>query len=193
MHLQPVVFTNYHLLKSKRHSKYTEAILSYLPDARILYKSKNKVGDDLSRSKLRFILSNPALKYGWYLGLVSLLLFLIFNAKRKQRIIQTITPLENSTVAFTKTIGNLYFETKDYTNLIHKKITYFLEYIRRTFYLDTQILDDKFVKNLASKASKNHKDIKTLVDQIAHFRAKAIHTEQDLLDLITLIEDFYTQ
>ena len=49
------------------------------------------------------------------------------------------------------------------------------------------------VKNLASKASKNHKDIKTLVDQIAHFRAKAIHTEQDLLDLITLIEDFYTQ
>ncbi len=193
LHLQPIVFTNYHLLKSKRHSKYTEAVLSYLPDARILYKLKNKVGDDLSRSKLRFILSNPALKYAWHLGLVSLLLFLIFNAKRKQRIIKTITPIENSTVAFTKTIGNLYFETKDYTNLIHKKITYFLEYIRRTYYLDTQILDDKFVKNLASKASKTHKDIKTLVDQIAYFKAKATHTEQDLLDLITLIEDFYTE
>lgn len=192
LHLQPMAFTNYHLLKSKRHSNYTEAVLSYLPNENILYKSKNKIGADLSKSKLRFILSKPALKYAWYVGLVSLLLFLIFNAKRKQRIIKTITPLENSTVAFTKTIGNLYFETKDHTNLIHKKITYFLEYIRRVYYLDTQLLDYKFVKNLASKSNKNNKDIKALIDLIAVLRAKANHTEQDLLDLNTLIEDFYT-
>ena len=46
------------------------------------------------------------------------------------------------------------YETKDHDNLIEKKITYFLEYIRRVYYLDTQILNDKFVKNLSLKSGK---------------------------------------
>ena len=84
--------------------------------------------------------------------MVSLLIFILFNAKRKQRVVKVIKPLENSTIAFTKTIGNLYYETKDHNNLIDKKITYFLEFIRRKYYLDTQLLDEKFMKNLKETA-----------------------------------------
>jgi len=68
---------------------------------------------------------------------------------------------------------------------------YFLEYIRRNYFLDTQILDDKFVKNLSLKANKKQEDIKILVNKIAYLRAKTNCTEQDLLDLNKLIEDFY--
>ena len=192
LHLQPIVFTNYSLLKSKKHQAYTQTVLSYLPNhTNLLYKTKYSKNGSLGSSKLRFILSKPALRYAWYLGLLSLLLFLIFTAKRKQRIIKQIITLENSTIAFTKTIGNLYYETKDHSNLIRKKITYFLEYIRRVYYLDTQFLDDKFVKNLASKANKTPSEITILIDTIVSLRAKTNHTEQDLLDLNTLIEDFY--
>src|SRR5690606_21049384 len=124
----------YQLLK-KDNQKYAAAILSYLPDEPIFYDYHEKVGQELGSSPLRFILSKPALRAAWYLGLISLVLFMIFNAKRKQRIVKVIKPLENTTVAFTKTIGNLYYETKDHNNLIDKKITYFLEYIRRVYYL----------------------------------------------------------
>ena len=85
---------------------------------------------------------------------------MIFNAKRKQRIVKVVKPLENTTVAFTKTIGNLYYETKDHNNLIDKKITYFLEYIRRVYYLDTQMLNEKFIKNLTSNLEKIKKPSK---------------------------------
>ena len=105
--------------------------------------------------------------------------------------VKTITPLGNSTLEFIKTIGNLYYETKDHNNLVDKKITYFLEYIRRVYYLDTQVLDEKFVKNLALKTNRSKKDITTLVNAIAQLRAKPEVTEQDLLDLNTLIEEFH--
>ena len=190
LHLQPIVFTNYHLLK-KDNNSYAAAALSYLPDNSIFYDYHGKSTQELGSSPLRFILNNPALRAAWYLGLLSLVLFMIFNAKRKQRVVKVIKPLENTTVAFTKTIGNLYYETKDHNNLIDKKITYFLEYIRRVYYLDTHLLDEKLVKNLAVKSGKEKESTKKLVDLIVYLKAKHVCTENDLLNLNTMIEDFY--
>ena len=191
IHLQPIAFTNYHLLK-KSNQKYASSVMSYLNDDTIYFDSRNKVGNELGSSPLRFILSQPALRWAWYLALITTLLFMIFNAKRKQRIVKVIQPLKNTTVDFTKTIGNLYYETKDHDNLIEKKITYFLEYIRRVYYLNTQLLDDKFVRNLSLKSGKNEADVKKLINQIVHLKAKTSCNEADLLRLNKAIEDFYT-
>lgn len=191
LHLQPIAFTNYSLLK-KNNKKYTEAVLGYLPKDNIYYNSLNKANTNVSGSKLRFILSQDALRYAWYLGLISLLLFLIFNAKRRQRIVKEIKPHENTTVAFTKTIGNLYYETKDHNNLVEKKITYFLEYLRRVYFLDTQVLDERFTKLLIQKSGKDKEQIQQLVKSIVHLKAKPQCTEADLINLNKQIEDFYT-
>lgn len=190
LHLQPVVFTNYQLLKNN-NQKYAAAALSYLPDETLYYDYHTKLGQELGSSPLRFINSQPALRAAWLLGLATLLLFMIFNAKRKQRIVKVIKPLENTTVAFTKTIGNLYYETKDHNNLIEKKMMYFLEYIRRVYYIDTQLLDEKFIKNLTIKSGKDKEITKKLIDLIVYLKAKPECTEVDLLNLNTTIEDFY--
>ncbi|WP_299892113.1 DUF4350 domain-containing protein [uncultured Lacinutrix sp.] len=190
LHLQPTAFTNFNLLK-KDNKKYTEALLAYLPETTIFYDSVNKKRKEMGNSKLRFILSKPALRYAWYLALLSLIFFMIFNAKRRQRIIKVIKPHENTTVGFVKTIGNLYFETKDHNNLIEKKIMYFLEHIRSAYYLDTQFLDEKFSKNLALKSGKNKTEIKKLISTISFLRAKQNCTEDDLLNLNKQIEGFY--
>jgi hypothetical protein len=163
-----------------------------LDDGNIYFDSPNKNTHALGDSPLRFVLSQPALKAAWYLGLVSLFLFFIFNAKRKQRIVKVIKPLENTTVAFTKTIGNLYYETKDHDTIIDKKITYFLEHIRRVYYLDTQILDDKLVKSLTLKSGRDLENVKKLINLIVYLKAKPVCNEADLLALNTVIEDFYT-
>lgn len=194
LHLQPVAFTNYQLLK-KDNKKYIEAVMSYLSDETIHFDARDKLRNKITRaqgdSPLRFIFSQPTLRWAWSLLLLTTVIFMIFNAKRKQRIVKVIKPLSNTTIDFTKTIGNLYYETKDHRNLIVKKITYFLEYVRRVYYLDTQILDDKFVKNLALKSGKDQKDIKKLIHLIALLRSKYLCTEADLLKLNKAIEDFY--
>lgn len=189
LHLQPVAFTNYNILK-RDNKKYVQSALAYLPDDTIYFDSKSKKVTKLGNSKLRFILSQPALRYAWYLALLAIPVFMIFNAKRKQRIVKVIKPLENTTVAFTKTIGNLYYETKDHDNLVSKKITYFLEYLRRVYYLDTQYLDDKFIKTLSQKSGKDIEDVKKLIRSITYTRAKIDCSEDDLLRLSKQIEDF---
>ncbi|WP_405296731.1 DUF4350 domain-containing protein [Algibacter sp. Ld11] len=192
LHLQPVVFTNYHLLK-KNNKKYAEAALSYIANDTIHFDSVNKIGSDLGSSPLRFILKTPALRWAWYLALFALVCFMIFNAKRRQRIVKIIKPNENTTVAFTKTIGNLYYETKEHDTIIDKKITYFLEYLRREYFLDTQILDERFIKNLSLKSNKKEDTIKRLINLILQLKAKRHLEEADLLRLNKAIEAFYNK
>jgi len=188
LHTQPVAFTNYHLLK-ENHAEYASNVLSYIDNGQIFWFLKNQSGIVVSSSPLRYILSQPALKWAMYIALIGILIFMIFTAKRKQRIIKIIKPLSNTTVDFTKTIGNLYFQEGNHNNIIQKKIIYFLEKIRQEYLLDTMILDDVFIKKLHHKTGRKIEDIERVVYLINQHR-KNYHQaiESDLIALNTAIE-----
>ena len=150
-------------------------------------------GDVEEKSDLSWFMQQVSFKWAWYLALILTLLFIIFNAKRKQRIIEIIKPLENTTVAFVKTISNLYFETQDHRNLIEKKITYFLEKIRRDYNIDTSVLNDEFIDRLSSKSGKKKETIKKLINYINWLRTKNEFFEDNLLKLNKHIEEFYSK
>jgi hypothetical protein len=191
LHTQPVAFTNFHLLK-KNNFEYAEKVLSYLPKADVIWYTKNQNGEKISSSPLRFIFSQPALKSAWFLFLIGMLLFMIFNAKRRQRVVPIIKPLQNSSIDFTKTIGNLYFQEGEHGNLIDKKIIYFLEKIRSQYLLETAILDDNFIKKLHQKSGKNLVEIQNIVFMINHHRKNNFQSvESDLLELNSAIERFF--
>lgn len=189
LHTQPVAFTNFHLLKDEHH-KYAEGVLGYLPNRNIFFDSPNKYGVEESSSPLRFILSQPPLRWAWFISLLTLLVFILFNVKRKQRIVKIINPLENTTLDFTKTIGNLFYETKDHENVVRKKITYFLEHIRNDYLMDTQVLDEVFIKRLALKAGKDKDEIEDLISLIIKLKKKVHFQEYDVLNITEAIERF---
>lgn len=188
LHTQPVAFTNYNLLK-KDYYQYAENVLSYIPKGNVFWYNKTLNDKRISSSPMRYIWSQPALKSAWYLGLIGILIFMIFNAKRKQRIVPIIKPLQNLTVDFTKTIGNLYYQEGDHTNIIDKKIIYFLEKIRTDYLLDTSKLDDDFIMKLHYKTGKDEKDIRDVVQLINDHR-NSYHgsLEEDLIKINTAIE-----
>ncbi|TYA84277.1 DUF4350 domain-containing protein [Seonamhaeicola marinus] len=195
LHLQPKVFTNYNLLKGDRY-KYVESLISYLPDDNIYFDSYSKYqnsydGDVEQESDLSWFLDQLAFRWAWYTAVIFGILFMIFNAKRRQRIIKIITPLQNTSVAFVKTISNLYFETKDYKNLIDKKITYFFEKVRSDYNLDTEELNEEFITKLAAKAGKKKEDVKTLINYIKLIQSKREYYEDNLVKLNKYIENFY--
>ncbi|MBC3757612.1 DUF4350 domain-containing protein [Hyunsoonleella sp. SJ7] len=197
LHTEPKAFTNYNILKENRY-EYVENVLSYLPDDDIYFDSYIKLqsaysGDVEEKSNLSWFLEQLSFRWAWYTALIFALLFMIFNAKRRQRIIPIIKPLQNTTVAFVKTISNLYIDTKDYNNLIHKKITYFLEKIRTDFNLDTSKLDDDFIVKLAGKAGRKTEDVKQLITYIKWLRTKEELFEQNLITLNKHIEAFYSK
>lgn len=195
LHLEPKAFTNYNMLKDDRH-KYAEGIISYLPDGDVYFDSYTKIETGYpadKKSNLSWFLEQLSFRWAWYTALVFTLLFMIFNAKRRQRIIKIMKPLQNTTVAFVKTVSNLYFDIKDHKNLIDKKITYFLEKIRTDYNLDTTVLNDDFITKLASKTGKKKENVKQLIDYINWLKHRNEHFEVHLLTLNKYIETFYSK
>ncbi len=154
LHTEPLIVTNYYLLKPG-NEKFVADVFSYLPDRETIWFTGGKRSVAESQSPLRFILSKPALRYAWWLFLGGLLLFVIFNAKRKQRIVPIVEPLKNRSVEFVKSIGNLYLQEGDFHDMMAKKAQYFLNRVRMDYLLDTQNLDEKFVHSLHLKTGKS--------------------------------------
>lgn len=187
LHLQPVAFTNYYLLKE--NAQYTQEVLGYIaPNEKIYWNVNQYENQNLSESPLRYILSKPALRWAWYLSLISLLFFMIFNAKRRQRIIPIKEPLKNTTVDFTKTIGNLYYQEKDHQNIAEKKIVFLLEKIRNEYYIDTFNLDETFINRLHQKTGNDKTVIENVVQLIKKIRNQSQTTEKELINFNELLE-----
>jgi hypothetical protein len=84
-----------------------------------------------------------------FLGAV--LVFILFNAKRRQRVVPIIEPLKNTSVDFIRSIGNLYMQEGDFHDMMAKKSQYFLSKVRTELLIDTQVLDEEFEKKLHLK------------------------------------------
>lgn len=186
LHLQPIAFTNYYLLKN--NYKYIESVCSYIDSEKIFWNVEGAEESSISSSPLRFIFSQPALKWAWYLSLFGIIFFMIFNAKRRQRVIPISEPVKNTTIEFAKTIGNLYFLEKNHKDIAEKKIVYFLEKIRKEYYLETSVLDESFINRLHQKTSKEKVDIVRAINKIIFIKNSSSIIEKDLVELNTLIE-----
>jgi len=188
LHTQPAVFSNYHLLKGD-HYKYTEKLVEHIEPGTIFWQNGSvRLGPGESSSKLRYIMQQPALRAAWQLGLLGLLFFMFFNARRKQRIIPEITPMRNTTIDFAKTIGNLYYQEGNHHTIIEKKVIYLLEKIRTDYLIDTSSLDDDFIEKLHLKTGKPFEDIQKAVRLINKHRRELQSTEADVIAINKAIE-----
>jgi len=179
LHLDPEAFTNFYLLKNA-DAGYVENVLTLMPHERV-YFFTNDARDDVNGSLLRFLYRNVALRWAWWLLLGGILVFIIFNAKRRQRIIPIITPLTNTTVEFVQTIANLYRQEGDHGTLAEKKVVYFLERVRQEFLVDTTKLDDAFIKRLHLKSGKPEEDIRRVCDLINNFKRNRFSINEEEL------------
>ncbi len=188
IHTTPEAYSNYYLLKDNKD--YVANTFSYLDDSPLYWDDYKKSGRVVIDSPMRFVLNQTALKWAYYLTMVGLLLFVIFKAKRAQRIIPIIKPLENSSVEFARTVGTLYHQNKDYTNLIQKKLNYFLTELRNRYFIDTSALNEKTIQQLAAKSGKPIEEVKQLLELIIQLKNKTVHNEQDAITLTKKITAF---
>lgn len=185
----PQAYSNYYMLKGNQD--YVAHTFSYLQNKGLLYwDNYKKSGRIIINSPMRFVLTQPALKWTYYLTILGILLFVLFRGKREQRIIPVIEPLKNSSVEFAQAVGSLYHQNKDYTDLIHKKLNYFLAYLRNRYQIDTSQLDEKTIQVLASRAGKEVGETKKLIEYIVALKQKNTHTEQDSIELNKRITAF---
>ncbi|RNA60628.1 hypothetical protein D1631_01120 [Chryseobacterium nematophagum] len=187
VHSEPLFLTNYYLLK-RGNAKYAQDIFSYLQNRETLWFVENNTQE--STFFMRFILSKPALKYAWWIFLGGLILFIFFNAKRKQRVVPLLDPLKNTSVDFVKSIGNLYLQEGDFHDMMNKKSQYFLNKVRLDLLIDTQNLNEDFAKKLHLKTGKTMEMINEAVVLIKKAQDPyASVMKEDLARLNSLLDE----
>ena len=194
IHTAPLCFSNYFMLK-RNNASYSAKALSFLPTniKHIYWDEYYKLGPEGSGNPLRFILTNRWLKWAFRIAMLTIVLFVLFEMKRKQRIIPVIPPLRNSTLDFVQTVGNVYFNQRNNKNIALKKINYFLEFVRSGFLLTTSHLNDEFIQLLAKKTGIAETETSRLINNIHHFNNSEQITDTDLLELNHQIDSFYAK
>jgi len=153
LHTSPLAFSNYHLLTNDGKI-YGERVLSYLSDGPIYYDTRRLKQKDRNKKErkqedktdsnpnsfnqegpLQYVLAQPSLRSAWYLMLAMAFLYLIFRAKRKQRIIPVLEENRNESLSFIATIGRLSFMQNNHRKLAQQKYTLFLGYVKEQYNL----------------------------------------------------------
>lgn len=204
IHLAPRIFSNYFLLTNDNFA-YFEYVTAYLRfDPQYVYwdeyykdfssarKNNNQDNNNSNDqfSSLNVIKQNPPLLWAFYLALAGILLFVAFNIKRKQRIIETIKPNSNATVAFTETIGRLYLQQKNNKNISEKMITYFYEYLRKKYFISTSVINSEFINSLSGKSGIPQNETNELFELIKNIQLQENVTDEELLKLNGKIDYF---
>jgi len=185
----PLIFTNICLL-SGSNQEFLSGMLSYLPIGPLIWTEYYHVGRMEAGTPLRFILTTEPLRWAYYITVFSIILFVIFEMKRKQRIIPVIKPLENTTMEFVQTVGTLYYQSLPHKNIAEKKIHFLMDEIRSKYWINTGKLDMTFVRLLAGKTGREEGEIQNLVNIILNIQSKEKISEADLIELNTKIENF---
>lgn len=190
LHTFPELFTNYNILKSP-NQQHTANVLSYIKsDKPILWDSYYKTGKSKISSPIYYLLNSKYLKWAYYMALIGVLFFIIFEGKRKQRNIPIITPLKNQTIAFTQTIANMYFEKQEHKNIAEHKISYLLEFVRLKLHIPTSKIDDTFYNFVASRSGNSYEDVEKLFKFCDEIHLKNQISNEELIQLNKMIEEF---
>jgi hypothetical protein len=186
----PLAFTNIYLLASD-NSEFISSTLSALPDKDVSWTEYYHIGRMESGSPLRFILTTEPLAWAYYITIASILIFMVFEAKRKQRIIPIVTPLQNTSLEFVSTIGNLYFQNGDHKNIAEKRIAFLLEYIRTNYLVRTSTFNEEFYAGVSKKSGHSPEEIRDLFKMIIYINSSTMISPEQLMSLNKKIEQFF--
>ncbi len=176
----PLLFTNYGMLEGNTFV-YIFRLMSYLADLPV-YRTEAYVKTDAmlvaEQSPFREFIKRPPLRWALYLALLGVVLFMIFTARRRQRVIPIMSKPANRSLEFIQLIGTLYYQRKDHVDLVRKKFKLFAEELRKTAGVDISDVntDDREYLLLAEKTGMNSDRLKKVIRQIR----LVLHSEDNI-------------
>jgi hypothetical protein len=186
----PLMFTNYGTLDGNNAS-YAFRLLSYMKGMPLIrldsYRDARGTG---AATPLRYIMKEPPLRWAFFAALAVILLFMVFTAKRRQRAIPFVCPPANESLRFTLLVANLYYQRKDYRDMLRKKYLHFCAELKRTEGLDLQSdeRDETLCRRLAEKMRQEYAAVWPAFRELKYLlRDEARVDEDDMTGKIDLL------
>lgn len=198
LHSSPLVFTNY-FLTDPRKVAYASSVFSHLDGKDLIWDEFSKIpisGENNSyNSPLYYILQQPSLKYAWWLLLFTVVIYVVFASKRKQRAIPVREPKSNTSLEFINMISGLHYKNGNHLDMAHKKMKYFLYFVRSKYGIHAEKFRDEHIRRLAEKSKVNLTDVEVIFSRyyLIEQKFKTNIEANRLVDLYDSIDNFYKQ
>lgn len=208
MHTTPIIFSNYYMIKDSTMN-YCRDALSYIGDGNVYWDEENRSYDHNaptprnenqeiskpSEGPLEFVLSEPSLRTAWYILLVATLLYLMFGAKRKQRIVQPMENMENTSIEYAEVISQMFMRQRDHKKLVLMKMDLFKSFLRERFKLKLpstfQDENDAFYAEISLKSNIHSEHIKSIFEDYKYLSSITSVETPEMFRFHQKIEHFY--
>ncbi|MDL2323320.1 hypothetical protein LJC52_04955 [Bacteroidales bacterium OttesenSCG-928-A17] len=191
----PLLFTNYSLLYDPTRP-FFERSVAYLKGKPLVRTEYYKVGSQQKSGKspslFRVLKSNPSSRWAYYLAIAGILLFMVFTAKRKQKVIPVIDPPRNRILDFVDSITSLYLSKNNNTDILQKRYVYWAEEIHKKYGID--IINEEhtpsFYNKFATKTGMGASDARQLILTLESLKFQPEISDKELMDIITTLNKF---
>jgi len=192
LHAFPYLFTNYHMLYQNNQVCISES-LGYLPDSDITIWDQfyNLEGQRSAQSPFTVFNRYRSFRWAYWTSVAGVLVFILFTAKRRQRIIPLVKAKRNATLDFVRTIGDLYFNRADHSDLIQKKIALLKGQIQKTYRVELSGFSDEEAGHVASRAGMREADVIKLFRYIRSIAARTGHNSNTVRTLQQHLDRFF--
>jgi hypothetical protein len=195
IHKTPIAFSNISLLEEK-NIEHLEKVLSKIDYKSIVFNvpAKPKIPRGNPRkakeSPLQFILSNDALAWAYYTIIGGLILFLIFNLKRRQKAIAILPSKNNSTLEFADAVSKVYFQKHNNQNLVKHKQRIFTTFIRTRYQINPAKDLKEYARMISAKSGIESGDVEKILNTFESYLKLKEVTDDQLIVLHKLIDNF---
>ncbi|MGZ4098065.1 MAG: DUF4350 domain-containing protein [Bacteroidia bacterium] len=185
----PDVFANTFIVKhANRELAYT--VLTLLKNKELVWDEYYKTYNVSNYSMLKFILESDALYTAYLLLFFTLILYMIFEGRRRQRAIPVLEPVTNSTLEFVNVISHVYFNNKSHQSIAVERIKFFYESVRKKFHVNTNDISEEFIEEITVLSGIERKFVKQLFSYCEKIRQAHEISEYDLIELNRQITNF---
>ena len=168
---EPLLLTNYGILDEQANGLVFRLMSQFrgLPIVRTeAYTPQAEINEE---TPLRFWLQNEPLRWAIYLTLGGLLLFCMFYARRRQRVIPVVEEPANRSLEFVKLIGTLYHQKHINRDLLQKKYSYFGKTLRRMTMIDVEDVESRKenIAQIAIRTGMPEAEVRMILDRVDRY------------------------
>jgi hypothetical protein len=120
-----------------------------------------------------------------------MILYALFESKRRQKAIAIIAPVQNDSLEFVKILGGFYFKTSEHRNMAEKKWRFLTEYIRSKYNINYDRKDTTFAEKLSRKSGYPLDEVTAMLNMAIDYLRRDSMTEEELMQLNHSINKFY--
>ena len=168
---EPILMTNYGILDTETNELVFRLMSQFRGLPIVRTEAYGPYTEFETDTPLRFWLQNEPLRWAIYLTLGGLLLFCMFYARRRQRVIPVVEEPANRSLEFVKLIGTLYHQKHINRDLLQKKYSYFAETLRRITMIDVEDVESRKenIAQIAIRTGMPEAEVRMILDRVERY------------------------